>query len=137
MKLMEYAKKPVMFIRGFTIVELMVVVVIIAILAALAIPSYTRYIRKANRGEAQQLLMNWANNQEIWRANNTTYADTAGIGAPTHDRYTFTISNITTTTYTLTADPTGDEQVKDEEQATPCDPLTLDQSNGKTPAVCW
>ena len=60
--------------RGFTLVELMIVVAVVAILVALALPSYSRYVRKANRGEAQQLLMNWANNQEIWRANDSDYA---------------------------------------------------------------
>jgi type IV pilus assembly protein PilE len=121
---------------GFTIIELMVVLGIVTLLVALAVPSYTQWVRKANRGEAQELLMNWANNQEIWRANNTTFADGTGIPVPTHDRYTFTVSSVTTTTYLLTADPTG-SQASDVERGTACDPLTLDQSNNKTPAVCW
>ena len=37
-------------------IELMMVLAIVAILVALALPNYTRYVRKANRGEAQQLL---------------------------------------------------------------------------------
>ena len=49
--------------KGFTLIELMIVIAVVAILVALAIPSYAQYIRKANRGEAQQLLMNYANNQ--------------------------------------------------------------------------
>lgn len=57
---------------GFSIMELMIVIVIVAILVSLAYPSYIQYIRKAKRGEAQQLLMNWSINQEIWRSNNTT-----------------------------------------------------------------
>jgi type IV pilus assembly protein PilE len=122
--------------KGFTLVELMIVIAVVAILVALAIPSYTAYIRKANRGEAQQLLMNWANNQEIWRANNPAYAGTGDIAAPTHDKYNFSPSAITATTYTLTADPQGD-QVKDKAQGQVCDPLTLDQSSSKTPDVCW
>lgn len=132
-------------VKGFSIVELMIVVVIVAVLVALALPSYQAYIRKANRGDAQQLLLNWANNQEIWRASNTTYAGTGDIAAPTHDKYTFTISNITATSYTLTADPI-DEQAKDMDKGKSCDPLTLDQSNIKGPqydvsgtaiTFCW
>ena len=122
--------------KGFTLVELMVVVAIVAILVALALPSYTRYVRKANRGEAQQLLVNWSNNQEIWRASHTTYASNANIAAPTHDKYDFSVANISATTFTITADPKGD-QVKDKQLTVDCDPLTLDQSNTKTPTVCW
>ena len=71
-------------LRGFTLIELMIVVAIVALLVALALPSYSRYVRKANRGEAQQLLLNWANNQEIWRANDTDYAELDELPAPTH-----------------------------------------------------
>lgn len=122
--------------KGFTLVELMIVIAIVAILVALALPSYTSYVRKANRGEAQQLLMNWSNNQEIWRAGNTTYADETEIAVPTHDRYTFTVSDETAVTYLLTATPTGD-QLNDRERGADCNPLTMDQSGAKTPAVCW
>ena len=122
--------------KGFTLIELMIVVGIVAILVALALPSYTQYIRKANRGEAQQLLMNWANNQEIWRANNTEYATTGELPVPSHDKYDFTLSDRSATTFTLEADPTG-SQVADENLGEPCDPLRLDQSNVKTPDECW
>jgi len=130
--------------KGFSLVELMIVVAIVAILVALAIPSYSRYIRKANRGEAQQLLLNWANNQEIWRASHTTYSDGSAdangntLPAPTHDKYNFSVSGTSATAFTLTADPkSGTDQVKDTEQSVSCDPLTLNQSNAKTPPQCW
>ena len=123
--------------KGFTLVELMIVIAVVAILVALAIPSYTQYIRKANRGEAQQLLMNWANNQEIWRAAHTEYAiadsdPLIGFEAPTHDKYAFDVANTSATTFTLTATPNGD-QAKDKDRGQDCDPLTLDQSNTKGP----
>lgn len=123
-------------IKGFTLIELMIVVAIVAILVALALPSYSRYVRKANRGEAQQLLLNWSNNQEIWRANNSEYATLAQLAAPTHTKYTFTLPVRSATTYTLTATAIGD-QANDEDRGNPCSPLTLDQSNNKTHADCW
>ena len=126
--------------KGFTLVELMVVVAIVAILVALALPSYGAYIRKANRAEAQQLLLNWANNQELWRATHTTYAADADITPPTHDKYTFTAedSAVTTATiFTLTATPSTADQLKDAQYGDPCTSLTLDQGNGKSPAKCW
>ncbi len=67
---------------GFTVIELMIVLMIVAILVALAYPSYVDYVRKARRGEAQQLLMNWSINQEIWRSNNPTYADLDACHCP-------------------------------------------------------
>lgn len=122
--------------KGFSLIELMIVVGVIALLLALALPGYQKWVRKANRGEAQQLLLNWANNQEIWRANDSDYATTAEIPVPTHDRYTFTLPVRTASTYTLQAAATGD-QANDDERGTSCTPLTLNQSNTKTPADCW
>lgn len=37
--------------RGFTLIELMIVVVIVAILAAVAYPSFTRYVARGNRAQ--------------------------------------------------------------------------------------
>ena len=137
--------------KGFTLVELMIVVAIVAILVALALPSYARYVRKANRGEAQQLLLNWANNQEIWRANDTDYAASGDITPPNHDRYNFFVratasdppvvgdcgnANPTATEYVLIACPQGD-QANDEERGDFCNPLTISQANQKRPANCW
>ena len=131
--------------KGFSLVELMIVVAVVAILVALALPSYSRYVRKANRGEAQQLLMNWANNQEIWRANHTEYATTTELEEPTHDKYNFTLTARSSTEFTLTATATGD-QLNDKERGRDCTPLTLDQSNTKGPqyvvdgkliTFCW
>jgi len=138
--------------KGFTLVELMIVIAIVAILVALALPSYTRYVRKANRGEAQQILLNWANNQEIWRANDSNYATDVELVPPTHDKYAFSVAFTCpdatvdqATCYILTADPQND-QANDEDRGKSCDPLSLDQSNGKGPqydvsgtltTFCW
>lgn len=123
--------------NGFSLIEVMITIVIVAILVALAIPSYTHYVRKANRGEAQELLLSWANNQEIWRASHSTYADgTTALGVPTHERYTFTVSGVTGTAYLLTATAIGN-QVGDKDRGTSCTVLTLNQSNQRTPGDCW
>jgi type IV pilus assembly protein PilE len=131
-KIKTMAKK----FSGFTIIELMIVIMIVAILVSLAYPSYVGYVRKAKRGEAQQLLLNWAINQEIWRSNNTAYTATL---VPTHDNYTFAASNVGAATYTLTATAaSGNDQLKDvARDGTSCTPLTLTQAGAKTAAACW
>jgi type IV pilus assembly protein PilE len=48
---------------GFTLVELMVVIAVIGILGAIALPSYRDYVRRANRSDARETLLqvaSWA-----------------------------------------------------------------------------
>lgn len=125
--------------NGFTLLELMIVVIVIAVLVALAYPSYTQYVRKAKRADAQQLLMNWSVNQEIYRANHTTYSDGTeadGIPAPTMDNYVFQPSNVTASTFTLTATAAND-QANDKEDGVSCGVMTIDQNGQKQPIECW
>lgn len=133
--------------------ELMIVIVIVAILVSLAYPSYVQYVRKAKRGEAQQLLMNWSINQEIWRSNNVQYAPTTDPGdgtgwlpAPIHEHYDFnTVGTPTATAYVLVAAAkSGDDQLNDKARdGTACSTLNLDDTGKKYSAgddtirVCW
>lgn len=59
--------------KGFTLIELMVVVTIIGILAAIAYPSYIEYIQRAYRAEGQALLTDLAARQERYYAQNNIY----------------------------------------------------------------
>ena len=59
--------------KGFTLIELMIVVVVIAILAAIAYPSYREQVRKTRRSEAQAKLMEILQNQERFYTTNNTY----------------------------------------------------------------
>ena len=60
-------------IKGFTLVELMIVVAIVAILAAIAYPSYAESVRKGRRAEARAALTELLQQQERFMTQNNTY----------------------------------------------------------------
>lgn len=59
--------------RGFTLIELMVVVAVVAILASVAIPAYQDQMRKARRGQAKADLVELAQRAERYHTVNNTY----------------------------------------------------------------
>lgn len=92
--------------KGFTLIELMVVIAVIGILAAIAIPSFNEQVRKSRRSEAIQTLSDLQLRQERWRSNHSTYGSLADLGgSPSLSYYTVTVTNNTATGYTLTATP--------------------------------
>jgi type IV pilus assembly protein PilE len=135
--------------RGFTLIELMIVVAIIAILAAIAYPSYTRYITKTRRVAAEACLSQHASYMERWYTTNLSYAGVTTSNWPTLDcasnaqtgrDYTYTLDGIATaTTYTVQATPTTRQSTLDAQ----CGTLKLD-NQGKRYATgsagsagCW
>lgn len=97
--------------RGFTLIEMMIVVVILGILLSIALPSYQEHVRRGYRAEGQAFLNDVAARQERYSSQNNTYvtaiADVSNLGVDvdsTTKRYKLSLA--ATDGYTLTATPT-------------------------------
>lgn len=91
--------------KGFTLIELMIVVAIIGILAAIAIPNFINYQCKAKQSEAKASLGTIRTAQEAYLAEWDTYADTidkVGFASKGKPRYSYSTTG-TVTTYSARA----------------------------------
>lgn len=126
--------------RGFTLIELLVTIAIVGILAAVAYPSYTQHVVKSNRAAAQAHLMEIAQLQQQYLAENrayaTTLADLNNLSTPTavSRYYDIIIENVAAgppPTFTVRAAPrTGGAQVGD-------GALSINQAGAKSPSGKW
>jgi type IV pilus assembly protein PilE len=128
--------------RGFTLLELMIVVVVIAILTAIALPNYTKYVQRTRRSDGQSALLNAQQAEEkfFYRCNRYgSMGEIYGTAAPTcgdpfvagtavdspQKYYSVAISNIPVAPaigYTLSATPQN-AQAND-----PCKVLSVDNT---------
>jgi type IV pilus assembly protein PilA len=75
--------------KGFTLIELMIVIAIIGILAAIAIPQFSAYRKRSYNSAAQSDLRNAATAQEAYYVDEATYTSTVGnLEGATYGLYT-------------------------------------------------
>ena len=141
--------------KGFTLIELMIVVAIVALISVIAYPSYMNYVINTKRNVATNTLLQIADRQQQFFMDNKRYAATLtdlGLAANplildeqgnpadagnTRTVYAVSLSDITATTYTITAAPVNMQLKRD----TKCGSLTLNQAGTQGASTgydgCW
>jgi type IV pilus assembly protein PilE len=118
-------------VRGFSLIEIMVVVAIVAILASIAVPAYRDYVMRGKLAEAYTVLASQRVKMEQFYQDRRTYDGACAAGtvapAPTGTYFTYKC-DIKDQTYTITA--TGVTA-----QGVPDFAFTIDQSNNRTTAA--
>jgi type IV pilus assembly protein PilE len=124
--------------RGFTAIELLVVMAVVGILSVIAYNSYVSEMRRSARADLQALASTIATRQSQFLVDRRRYAESLavlGMSVPPKlaAKYTVTLvaDNDARPRFTLTATAIGN-QAHDK-----CPTLAIDDAGNRTPAECW
>jgi type IV pilus assembly protein PilE len=123
-------------LRGFTLIELMIVIVVVAILAAVGIPAYTNQIEKSRRADAISSILDTAQRLERCFTRNLSYADCINPNQfDSPDGFYRITVNAAPTSYDIIA------RGQNRQASDPCSPYELDslgnREAGSTSDRCW
>jgi type IV pilus assembly protein PilE len=135
--------------RGFTLVEVIIVVLIISVLAAIAYPAYQDSVMRTRRNAVKACMSDASQFMERFYTTNLRYDQTAGgaavvlppcaAGTDITNHYNVTLAAVGRTTYRIQATPIGLQAVRD----TKCGTLGIDNTGAKTKTgtdtvdICW
>ena len=130
------------YMRGVTLMELMIVVTIIGILAAIAYPNYREFVARAKRTEARAALLKIATNQEKYYLQNnifTTDLTDLGFNANpyTTDSGTYSVRIVSADASNFTAEA---DYIPVDAEASKCNLFKIDARGQKTSdpdTNCW
>ena len=128
--------------KGFSLLELIIVVVVAGVIAAIAIPSYQEQSRRGRRSAATAALFDATSRQEQFFLDNKTYTATVTAGGLNMNAMTESGSYVLSVDaptaacplnrcYRVRATPQGAQA------ADSCGPLTIDSERVKSPSNCW
>jgi type IV pilus assembly protein PilE len=126
--------------RGFSFIELVIVMVLLGILAVIALPAYREQIRKAARADAQAFLTDVASRQQQYLVDKRRYAasvaalnmaPSAHLSGKFENPIAVEAPDVVPPTFRIIARAIGD-QAYDK-----CPTLTLDSAGNREPPGCW
>lgn len=97
--------------RGFTLLEMLIVVVIIGILSVIALPNFGKFVKRAKAVEAKNLVSSLLGAEFIYyqeKQRFTNVQSELGMDPPVSPRFTFAASGASTTGVRIVATGTGD-----------------------------
>ena len=127
--------------RGFTLIELMIVLVVMAILVAIAYPSFVNIMIRNDRGDAREALAALQLAQERHRAQNSTYSSAlpANVAAQSpRGLYDIEVTAADRDGFTATA--SASDGTRQQRDRTICRTLTLTVTTSgeqRLPEECW
>lgn len=131
--------------RGFTLIELMIVVAIVAVLTAIAYPAYQEHVLRTRRTTASGCMLEMAQFMERYHTTRMSYAG-AAIAPDNYQCaddlaafYDFNLASVDASSFSITASPKGGQS-----NDTKCGVLSVNQAGQKahsgtaaSSSDCW